>query len=60
MIRIVTSRRLRDLRERAALYDEIAQEQEDARRALSSPNRAERRRAHRTLWRELPKPENGS
>lgn len=60
MIRIVRSSTLRDLRERADLLDEMMAAQDQAREALASPDRAARRRAHRELWRDLPKPEERS
>lgn len=54
MIRVVRTRRYRELVEAERQLGEFESAQEAAREALTSPNRKERRRAHRESWSRLP------
>ena len=54
MIRIVTSKRLRDLREKEATLERFREAQAKAEDKISSMSRKERRQAWRDLWSELP------
>lgn len=54
MIRLVRAKRLRELKEAEALLEEYLKWQQEAEAALTSPDRATRRRAWRESWSTLP------
>jgi predicted KAP-like P-loop ATPase len=58
MIRVIRSKTLRDLREKADRLADFEKAQAAAETVLGSMSRKERRRAWKQSWAELPEPES--